>query len=282
MENHQKHKHLTVTDFLVTGESFDLIYDNTRDLLITTPKPAPTEIAKYYDSEEYISHTDSKAGLIAFLYQWVKRYSLRKKVKLITELNNGAGSLLDIGAGTGDFLLCAKQSNWKVTGVEVNEKARIFARNKKIILSEELEDYVGQQFDVITLWHVLEHLPNLEESIKTIESLIKPGGILVIAVPNFRSYDALKYGRFWAAYDVPRHLWHFSRKAMTTLFSKKLVLTKINPMVFDSFYVSLLSEKYRSGKSFSISALLIGLWSNILAWRSREYSSLIYCFKKTN
>lgn len=282
MENHQKHKHITVTDFLVTGESFDLVYDSTRDLLVTTPQPASTELAKYYESEKYISHTDSKDGLMAFLYQWVKRYSLHKKIKLITNLNKGVGSLLDIGAGTGDFLHSAKQNNWKVSGVEVNEKARTFAKNKEIILSEKLEDYVGKQFDVITLWHVLEHLPNLDESIKTIESLIKPGGILIIAVPNFRSYDALKFGRFWAAYDAPRHLWHFSRKAMTQLFSEKLVLTKINPMVFDSFYVSLLSEKYRTGKSFSISAMLIGLWSNICAWRSREYSSLIYCFKKSN
>ena len=133
------------------------------------------------------------------------------------------------------------------------------------------------QFDVITLWHVIEHLPNLEESVSEINDLLKPGGILVVAVPNYRSYDARYYKSYWAAYDLPRHLWHFSRSSLPKLFSGKFNLVETHPMIYDSFYVSLLSEKYINGRSGFFRAFCVGLWSNIRAWRTREYSSLIYC-----
>ena len=279
--NDKSKVYISVKDFLVTGESFDLLYDQTKEMLFTSPQPSEENLYKYYDSEEYLSHTDSKIGIMASVYQRVKKYSIRKKARLITKLNSGSGKLLDVGAGTGDFLLASKRAGWEVKGVEVNEKAKALAREKGIKIENNIEAYAGNQFDVITLWHVLEHLPNLEQSIKNIESLVKPGGILIVAVPNFKSYDAKYYKNYWAAYDAPRHLWHFSSNSIPILFSESMRLQKIKPMIFDSFYVSLLSEKYKSGKSFSIMGIIIGFWSNLLAWRNKNYSSLIYCLKKS-
>jgi len=280
MKNSQNHIYIKAKDLLVTGEEFSLLYDQEREMLITSPQPAIENLSKYYESEEYISHTDSKKGLVSFLYQIVKRSALQKKLNLIASLNNGTGNLLDIGAGTGDFLKQAKSKSWKTAGVEPNESARNLAEEKGIILKENISDFEGKKFDVITLWHVLEHLPNLEKTISEIEKLLKPGGILIIAVPNYKSFDAKHYKSNWAAFDVPRHLWHFSRKSMEVLFSKDMELEKIKPMIFDSYYVSLLSEKNKTGKQNLIKAFIIGFRSNFSAWTTREYSSLIYCFKK--
>jgi len=280
LKNTQKPAYITTKDFLVSGESFQLVYDSDFKMLVTTPQPAAENLPDYYESDSYISHTDSEKGLLPFLYQKVKQRALKKKVQLITKLNKGTGSVLDIGAGTGEFLKVASEQGWEIHGAEPNEKARSISEQKGIHLKESFNTYSEKQFDVITLWHVLEHLPNLHDSIKEIESLLKPGGTLIIAVPNYKSYDATYYKEFWAAYDVPRHLWHFSKESMTKLFSEEIQLKKIKPMIFDSFYVSLLSEKYRSGNLFSLRAVWIGLWSNMRAWSSKEYSSHIYCFKK--
>jgi len=263
----------------VSGETFDLLYDSEREMLITSPQPSLENLSRYYESEDYISHTDNKKGLINSLYQLVKKRALQNKTDLINKLNNGTGSLLDIGAGTGDFLNIAGQKGWKINGVEPNKSARDLAASKNVILKETLEELSGNKFDVITLWHVLEHLPNLEETILSIENLLAPGGTLIIAVPNYNSFDAKHYKTYWAAFDVPRHLWHFSKSSMKLIFSNHLKLQKIKPMIFDSFYVSLLSEKNINGNSSFIKAFLIGFWSNISAWRTKEYSSLIYCYK---
>ena len=272
---------LTVKDYLVTGEEFSLVYNSEKEMLLTSPLPELNQLSKYYESDEYISHTDSKKGVVSALYQIVKKRALKNKVNLISTDNNQSGSLLDIGAGTGDFLKQAKTANWNVFGIEPNKSARDLAFKKGIELKENIDDYKEQTFDVITLWHVLEHLPNLEETIKKIESLLKPNGVLIIAVPNFKSYDAAYYKNHWAAFDAPRHLWHFSRNSMKKLFSENLILQKTKPMVFDSFYVSLLSEKNKTGKQNLMKAFMVGLRSNISAWSTKEYSSLIYCYKNT-
>jgi 2-polyprenyl-3-methyl-5-hydroxy-6-metoxy-1,4-benzoquinol methylase len=172
------------------------------------------------------------------------------------------------------------KDSWQVYGVEPNENAREIATQKKLVLHQNIQDFKGQQFDVVTLWHVLEHLPDLDKTITDIQQLVKPNGLLIIAVPNYNSFDAKYYKGFWAAYDAPRHLWHFSQKAMRGLFSKNMKLLKTKPMIFDSFYVSLLSEKYKFGNSFSLKGLWVGLMSNLSALKTKEYSSLIYCFKK--
>lgn len=273
-------KYLSVKDYLVSGESFDLHYDPHLDLLKTFPQPKLEDLSKYYESQDYISHTDEKKGLFSRLYQLVKKWSLQKKASLIFKQNNGLGSLLDIGAGTGDFLKVAKEKGWEVYGMEPNNNAAELALEKGVVLQSSLNNFEGKQFDVVTLWHVLEHIPNLEETIVQLSKLVKPNGTLVIAVPNFKSFDAKYYKEFWAAYDVPRHLWHFSKLAIEKLFSENFNLVKTEPMIFDSFYVSLLSEKYKTGRKFSINAFWIGLQSNLKAKRTNEYSSHIYCFKK--
>lgn len=270
---------LRTRDFLVSGEAFDLIIDSERAMLVTSPAPL-SELEKYYKSNAYISHSDSRRGIFNLLYQLVKKNTLRQKASLIHALNTGAGKLLDIGAGTGEFILQAQKNGWEVQGVEPNAKARRLASEKGVSLRASLEDLQEKKYDVVTLWHVLEHLPNLEASIARITSLIKPEGILVVAVPNYKSFDAKYYKQYWAGYDVPRHLWHFSRESMDRLFPENIRLKKTKPMYFDSFYVSLLSEKYKSGSSFSFKALAIGFWSNLRALRTNEFSSLIYCYSK--
>ena len=167
-----------------------------------------------------------------------------------------------------------------VTGVEPNQKARELAQEKGISLEQDLKDVKDKLFDVITMWHVLEHCSKLRRNNSRVEALLKPNGILIIAVPNFYSFDAAYYKNFWAAFDVPRHLWHFSKASMNKLFSDKLSLLKISPMVFDSFYVSMLSEKNKSGKLNLLKAFFVGLRSNIYALVTKEYSSLIYCYQK--
>lgn len=271
---------LTVKDYLVSGEEFVLEFDSDKKMLLTTPQPEPHQLSKYYESEDYISHTDNKKGLVSFLYQTIKKRALQNKLNLITSLKKDAKSILDIGAGTGDFLKYVKSESRNVFGIEPNNKARELANIKGIPLVEDIDDFKGQTFDVITMWHVLEHVPNLEETIQKIEALLNPEGLLIIAVPNYKSFDAAYYKKYWAAFDAPRHLWHFSRNSMKKLFPKNLILKKTKPMIFDSFYVSLLSEKNKTGKQNLFKAFFIGLRSNISAFSSKEYSSHIYCYKK--
>ncbi|MEC7265539.1 MAG: class I SAM-dependent methyltransferase [Bacteroidota bacterium] len=268
-------------DFSVSGETFELFKDDNLDMLVT--RPQPENLSTYYESEDYISHTDSKKSFLDRLYQSVKRVNLKNKVQLIENQLNKTKSLLDIGAGTGDFLLFAKTKGFLVVGVEPSPKARQLSTEKGIPLLERLDEVAGQKFDAITLWHVLEHLPNLDQQITNMVSLLNDDGVLVIAVPNFKSYDAKHYGSHWAAFDVPRHLWHFSKTSITKLFDPHgLEVIAIKPMWFDSFYVSLLSEKYKGNKIYWLSAFFIGLVSNISAIFTKEHSSLIYILKRKN
>ncbi|GAA4273251.1 class I SAM-dependent methyltransferase [Aquimarina gracilis] len=272
---------MTCKDYSVSGEDFQLLYDSNNDMLFTSPKPKDQDLGKYYESEDYISHTDAKRSVFEKLYHLVKVYSLKKKVTLISKLNNGPGKLLDIGAGTGDFLVTAKSRNWLVFGTEPNDQARKLAKEKKMNLDSETKDYKDATFDVITMWHVLEHVPDLQSQIKELKRLLKPNGHLIIAVPNYKSYDAQFYKSFWAAYDVPRHLWHFSKKSIQKLFAnEKFNLESVLPMKFDSFYVSLLSEKYKTGKMNFLKAFSVGLRSNLEGNRTKEFSSHIYVLKK--
>ncbi|WP_350289529.1 class I SAM-dependent methyltransferase [uncultured Croceitalea sp.] len=272
--------YLKTKDYSISQEEFELFYEEDLDMLIT--KPTPNNLDKYYESEAYISHTDSKKSFVDKIYQLVKSHSLKKKVSLLNSFGASERMVLDIGAGTGDFLLAAKKQNWKIAGVEPNASARNRASEKGVVLHSELNKISNNKYEVITLWHVLEHLSDLENQIKTIVSLLSENGTLVIAVPNFKSYDANHYGKFWAAFDVPRHLWHFSKKSIEKLFAKhQMELVKIKPMVFDSFYVSLLSEKYKSGKQNFVRAFINGLKSNLKANSTKEYSSHIYILRKS-
>lgn len=276
----EQNVYIKVQDHSVSKENFELLLDPELELLKTHPQPALENLGSYYESEDYISHTDSKRSLFEKIYHIVKTYSLKKKVGLISSYHSQKGSLLDIGAGTGDFLVTAKASGWQATGIEPNKNAKNLAISKGISFVNSIESIENQQFDVITMWHVLEHVPDVEHQIKQLKRLLKPEGTLIIAVPNYKSFDAQHYGKFWAAYDVPRHLWHFSKISIQKLVSREnLKLAKILPMVFDSFYVSLLSEKYKTGKMNFIKAFWIGLRSNLNAYSTKEYSSHIYVIK---
>lgn len=271
--------YLRTKDYSVTGERFELIYDPNFKMLSTQPQPQ--DLNRYYESQSYISHTDANKTLIDKLYQRVKKYSLMKKVGLISKYCSGEKTLLDVGAGTGDFLLKAKKSGWDVQGVEPNRDARLLAEGKGIGLSTSLHSLPNRKYAVITLWHVLEHLPNLEKQIENLVSRLTDKGTLVIAVPNYKSYDAEHYGPYWAAFDVPRHLWHFSKESIQCMFANHgMKVIKVKPMIFDSFYVSLLSEKYKTGRQNYFKAFAIGLWSNLKAVGSKEYSSHIYILRR--
>lgn len=270
---------LKTKDFSVTGEEFELVLDEDLQMLVT--RPQPENLDNYYQSEGYISHTDANKTLADKMYQHVKSFSLWMKIGLINEYTNNNKTLLDVGAGTGDFLLAAKKNGWAVEGVEPSKEARLRSRKKRMQLHLHLDALPKKAFQVITLWHVLEHLADLDNQIVKLRWHLEDEGSLIIAVPNFNSYDAEYYNEFWAAYDVPRHLWHFSRTAIEKRFSNhglKVVRTK--PLIFDAFYVSLLSEKYKTGRQNYFRAFYRGLLSNLKAWRTKEYSSIIYILQK--
>tara|TARA_B100000809_G_C15122816_1_gene524994 strand:- start:159 stop:1043 length:885 start_codon:yes stop_codon:yes gene_type:complete len=284
--------YLNVKDHSVSGEEFDLVYNDKFDFLETHPQPSEKKLGDYYESEDYISHTDAKRNAFEKVYHYVKGIALKRKLKLINSFLDEQSidtiseekKLLDVGCGTGDFLLVAKDNNWTVSGIEPNQNARTIANvktNNSVFDIEQLFKFEPHSFDVITLWHVLEHLPKLESHMAIFESLLKPNGRLVIAVPNYKSYDANYYKNFWAAFDVPRHLWHFSQTSISRLVeTKNMEVVKTAPMIFDAYYVSLLSEKYKKGAMNPFKAFWIGWQSNRKAKRTTEYSSMIYIIKK--
>lgn len=282
-EKHSFSPTFKVKDFSVSGEEFTLVFDDEFEFYKTTPQPKEDTLADYYKSDDYISHTDTKRNTLEKLYQFIKQIALRQKVNLINNFKPDSNKLLDIGCGTGDFLKVAAANNWQVLGIEPNLQARTIANaktNNLVYDLSKLDALKKHSFDVITLWHVLEHLPNLDQQILNLKRLLKPNGVIVIAVPNFNSYDAQFYKSFWAAYDVPRHLWHFSQKAISKIFQQhNMNVVQTKPMYFDAFYVSLLSEKYQSGRHRYLKAFWVGLKSNVKAKRSSEYSSLIYMLK---
>ncbi|GJQ05451.1 methyltransferase [Capnocytophaga canimorsus] len=271
---------ITVKDYSISQEIFKLIYQPELDLYQTTP--LPQNLSKYYESDVYISHTDSKKTLFDKVYQAVKNINFKSKIRIISKYKKQKIQLLDIGAGTGDFVLsCKKQMHWEAIGIEPNEKARQLAEKKQIRLLENYDDLKEKSFDVITLWHVLEHIPDLENEIQKINSLLKEDGILIVAVPNYKSWDAQHYKQFWAAYDVPRHLWHFSKTSIQKIFTQKgFQLLEIKPMLFDAFYVSILSEQYKTGKKNFIKGFVSGIRSNLYGMRKKEFSSHIYVLQK--
>jgi SAM-dependent methyltransferase len=238
-------------------------------------------IGAYYKAENYISHTNTSKGLINRLYKAVRKYTLGKKKRLLektTGKNNGR--LLDLGAGTGAFVSTMQRAGWSVTGLEPDTQARQTARDVFQIDLQDISDFhlLTGHFDAITMWHVLEHVHDLNGYMKRLAKLLAPGGRLFIAVPNYTAYDAKVYGDSWAAWDVPRHLYHFSPGSMARLVEKHgMRITRQLPMWFDSFYVSMLSSKYRSGKTKLVPAIWNGFLSNIKAvGKPGRCSSVIY------
>lgn len=267
-----------VTDHSISKEKFTLIKCEGCALVVTSPRPDDDKLGRYYQSEDYISHSGKSNNLVNKIYLQARKISLRWKLDIVRQ-EQPLGKLLDIGCGTGEFLSTMKTEGWEVSGVEPSTTAK--AKAEQLLnqtISENIENVDGP-FDIITLWHVLEHLADLNGSLEKIGTLLKTDGMLLIAVPNHFSHDGKKYGAFWAGLDVPRHLWHFNQKAMAMLLLKHgFTLQKTLPMKLDSYYVSLLSEKYKGGSSVGnlVNGFLSGFSSNQKAKTTGEYSSLIY------
>lgn len=271
-------------DYFLSKEVFSICECRNCGFKFTNPRPLPDNLPGYYDPNEYLSYTNSKKGFLSSIYQLVKNITIRRKYLAINKLFS-TGTILDIGCGTGDFLNYFKKNNWLTYGIEPNKFARDYAiKNYNIDVKQENEinNFSSNHFDVITMWHSLEHVSSLRDLIINITRILKDNGIIVVAVPNCDSWDAKYYKDHWAAYDVPRHLYHFTPKTLGLLFknySFKIVNTF--PMIFDSFYISLLSEKYISGKTKYFKALANGIKSNFYARKNeKNYSSLIYFLKK--
>lgn len=271
---------LRTKDFMVSGEEFALIQVDENGLLRTHPVPA--NLSAYYQSEAYISHTDRRKTLFEKLYQGFKVVNLKSKIKLLHRLHDTKGRLLDFGSGTGDFLYAAQKAGWEIWGVEPEDGARARGNQKGVRAGANLEWVPEVSFDIITLWHVLEHLPEPGRIIRALGVRLSDKGHLIIAVPNYQSFDGKYYRSYWAAYDTPRHLWHFTRPSLVDLLkSQGFELVKERPMWFDAYYVSWLSEKYRQNPWAPIRAFLIASISNLLAVFSGESSSRIYVFRKS-
>jgi 2-polyprenyl-3-methyl-5-hydroxy-6-metoxy-1,4-benzoquinol methylase len=280
------HPHLTCKDYTVSQESFNLNECRTCSLVVTSPRPLNDNLGKYYLSEDYISHTDKPASVIDRIYVFARSFALQWKIKLITRELQGNKNLLDYGCGTGNFLKASHDAGWTITGVEPSHIARTAAQhNTGGTIAESLDNLHDRQFSTITLWHVLEHVPDLNETLTKLKSLLEETGTLFIAVPNHASHDGQRYKNHWAGYDVPRHLWHFTPDNMKKLVSKHgLKLKRIVPMKLDAYYVSMLSEKYKNNQKLGlmqmIRAFFAGLRSNSSAHKTGNYSSLIYILTK--
>jgi len=277
---------ITAKDYTVSEEQFEIWECRNCTQRFTQNIPDQENIAKYYQSENYISHSDTTKGLINNLYHKVRRRTLVQKRKLIEKATGKTtGNILDVGAGTGAFLNVMKNAGWNCTGLEPDENARKKALelyNLELKEAEKIYSLPPQTFDAITLWHVLEHVHDLHKYVEQLKNLLSKDGKLFIAVPNYTSADEKMYDQFWAAYDVPRHLYHFSPASMKTLLNAHdLKVETMKPMWYDSVYVSMLSEKYKTGHSHVVTALINGTFSNIkTVFDTSKCSSLIYIASK--
>jgi 2-polyprenyl-3-methyl-5-hydroxy-6-metoxy-1,4-benzoquinol methylase len=279
---------LTAKDHTVSQKDFSIWHCNACTARFTQDVPAQDAIGAYYASDNYISHSDTKKGIINSLYHLVRKRTLNSKLRLvINETGKLKADILDIGCGTGAFLHTMKEAGWAITGLEPDAVARTKASELYNIHPQEpgkLFVLNAASYNAITMWHVLEHVHELHAYIKQIAALLAPGGKSFIAVPNYTSKDANIYKEHWAAYDVPRHLYHFSPQSMEKLLSMHgLKLTAVKPMWFDSFYVSMLSEQYKNGRGNIIKAVFNGFLSNLKAWGNiRKCSSVIYVISRSN
>tara|TARA_B100000674_G_scaffold157617_1_gene125734 strand:- start:162 stop:977 length:816 start_codon:yes stop_codon:yes gene_type:complete len=271
---------MIVKDHFLTGERFE-IKKVSDGVLTTLPKINTKDLRRYYDSKNYHSHKSSKS-LLSILYDVSSRFMVWRKVKLISRFSKNKKSILDFGCGRGGFLLSAKKAGFEVCGVESITTTYNELEVKNIKVYNKLES-LSSPVNVITFWHSLEHINDVNQTLMLCRKFLKEKGILIVAVPNHDSFDAKHYKSFWAAYDVPRHRLHFNKKGVLKTVEKhgfKHLLTK--PMWLDSVYVSILSEKYKGTKMFFLFGFFVGVFSNLLALFSKQYSSNIFIFEKTN
>ena len=279
-------EYLKVSDHFLSREQFIVVQCEQCGFRFTNPRPDKNEIEKYYETTEYIAHNAKKKDLLSIIYRTVRSFTVRTKFKLIKKYSHGI-ELMDIGCGTGELLAHCAKRGYSVTGVEPNDTARNYANEIHGIpvFPESILDTPGtKKFDVITMWHVLEHVHDLGKRMEKIRDLMNSDGTLIIAVPNNDSWDSVQYREFWAALDVPRHLYHFTPSTIKLLGEKYgFILTRILPLKFDAFYISLISEKYKTSRQKFLNAFFNGIKSNNFAKKQNlNYSSLIYIFKIAN
>lgn len=277
------HIHLWIRDEFLSHEEFQIHECPKCGLLFTEPRPSKEKIGEYYKSEEYYSHQENKHGFIPKIYEKVKSVNLKKKYRISTK-GMKTGKVLDIGCGVGDFLHTMEQKGWECTGVEPSKDAKNIARKRikgKLFAPEEVIKMQEASFDLITMWHVLEHVDDLKWELEQLTRLIKPDGRIVIAVPNYKSYDAQFYKELWAAYDVPRHLNHFNQKTLANIFKTKgLNLVQTDKLIWDAYYISYMSEQYKHHSLPLLRGVFRGWISNCKARKSWEWSSMVYVFER--
>jgi 2-polyprenyl-3-methyl-5-hydroxy-6-metoxy-1,4-benzoquinol methylase len=273
---------LTTKDYFLTQSSFTIDQCNSCGFVFTNPIPFLSDLPKYYDSPEYLSHTANSFGFTSQIYKIFRNANIRNKFRIVNRYAKEK-TILDIGCGTGELLHYFQKMGWKVQGVEPNESARKFAQknyNIPVLNEDSLAEIDEESFDIISMWHVLEHVPDLNGRMIQLKKLVKKEGILIIALPNLNAPDAIKYGPHWAGLDVPRHLYHFTEDSFRLLLEKhQMELLESIPMKFDAYYVSLLSEKYLKKKLPYLPAFANGFKSNLQARKNNNYSSMIFVVK---
>lgn len=281
--------YLKLKDYFLSQEDFEIFECENCNLLFTTPRPDASVIGRYYKSDDYLSHNEHKKGIVPWIYNQVKKVNIRRKFRITAQnrtSKNGDRTkphILDFGCGVGDFLHYAQKKGCEITGCDLSEDARKYASeklSKTIVSPEEIFSLPHSTFDVITMWHVLEHIDDLRFQTEQLYRLLKENGRFVVAVPNYMSYDAQHYKDKWAAYDVPRHLNHFHKESLQNIFAGYFELDNIYPLKWDAYYISMMSEKYiGKGNSF-VKGLITGWKSNRRAKKSGDYSSLVYVLSK--
>ena len=273
---------MKIQDHFLTQEIFEI--KETKISGVFKTFPIPVNLSLYYESKDYISHHQDSGTLKENFYKYLQGFNLKYKKKILSKFMQTGHSILDYGCGAGEFLKYIEK-DFQPVGFEPNESARTAAKNKltKAKIIYDLDSIENESLDAITLWHVFEHVENQDEVLNQFHQKLKQSGILIIAVPNPDSFDAKHYGKFWAAYDVPRHIFHFTKTGMENLFKSKKEnwnLKKIRPLLLDSFYISMLSEKYKKSSLFWLKGFIFGAISNFKASKNYEFSSLIYIIEK--
>lgn len=278
---------LSCKDYVASGERFELTRCNDCTFLFTNPRPDAAHIGKYYQSDRYVSHAGSKEQFTFMykVYDVVRDYSIQSKLRLIKKYHSN-GKLMDLGCGLGYFLHGAVlDKTFEAIGVDISNDAINYVKNKfgyTVHPESDLDSFAPASFDIITQWHVLEHVHMLNERMQQLQKILKPGGTLFIAVPNSDSWDAKHYGEYWDGYDVPRHLYHFNKKSFSLLMNNHgFSVVDIKSMPFDAPYISMRSEVHKGNSLEFVRGGAKGVISTVSAMFSGNHSSLLFIVKKT-